>query len=63
MSAFICRDVAFLCRWAWTFWPYRLTRKSSTFTYILRCAYWQHVIEDGWFLGIPLWLGKKRGKG
>ena len=63
MSAFIARDLAYLCRWAYTFWPWRISRKPEVMGYILRSLYWQKVVEDGWFLGIPLWLGEKRGKG
>jgi len=63
MSNYIAQDVKYLWKWAWTYFPWRITWKPPTMTRIVRRMWWQQTVKDGWFLGWPLWFGKKRGKG
>lgn len=63
MSNYLARDVYWLWKWAWTYFPWRWERRHPAMARIVRRAYWAQVIKDGWFLGWPLWLGKRKGPG
>lgn len=63
MSNILARDVYFLWKWAWTHFPYRITHRPPVMAGIARRMWWKKIVEDGWFLGWPLWLGKRKGPG
>lgn len=62
MSNYILYDVAYLWVLAKTYFPWRSCH-TTNMTRLLRRAYWKKIVKDGWFLGWPLWFGKRRGKG